>query len=119
MREVPISRKMTIKEIQEAFSQYQELIKSNTKKASLAILAEKYPVTPRTLYRYFNKIDKDGNIELQQTAKRATSFYDLNVLEEAYQEHKQGIPLIKLQEKYDIPKSTLSRHFIKLKEAGI
>ncbi|MCC0177207.1 tyrosine-type recombinase/integrase [Waterburya agarophytonicola K14] len=67
MTEVPIHRTLTLEEIQEAYQKYQELLKSNTSKASFEVLTKKYPVSSRTLRRYWNTVVKglmiDGKLE--------------------------------------------------------
>ena len=117
MPEVPIKRKMTASEIESAYQEYSELIETNTKKAAISMLEHKYPVSGRTLYRYFNKIDREGKVNLKKTATRKRTVYDYSDIKRAYREHSEGTSLSSLADKYDIPSSTLSRHFIKIRNS--
>lgn len=114
MTEVPIHRTLTLEEIQEAYQEYQELLKSNTSKTSFEVLTKKYPVSSRTLRRYFKDVDSKGQVQIQETVKRPPTRYNEEIIKQAFKEYQDGSSLTQLSRKYGIPSSTLSRQLVKM-----
>lgn len=113
-REVKVNRDVDLNEIQQAYYEYRELVEANGIMTTLNLLAEKYGVSSRTLRRYFDNVDSDGKLIVQETIIRPSSKYGEDIIRDAFEEYQEGASVTELSRKYDIPKSTLSRQFTRL-----